>query len=488
MKQIAAITLLIIIVAGFSLPGAAADKGARSDQYYPELQNDSDMLLIQSKKNMVSSGITYGAWITPVFFYEETGDSQLATLETTFRAWFKTYLWDNSYLYLRGKDTYTAVLMEKGSASANNTNVIDLDLGYINMATERREVDFTIGRKYFLLGSGIVMNGRGDGAEFNAYTKYINIKILGSWTGWLATNDNPYGLSDKDISTGAKRVFAGGKLSTSWFNQTLFAYGLAQFDFGTEPYDQDKLYASYLAGYSEGVNYYSQKTHYDSQYYGVGLEGVIVSGFSYSGEFIIERGTSYLSGTSTTTSIEAYGANANLSYYINVMLNPVIMAQYNFGSGDVNRDDYRTPTGNSWGTDTGFIYFGTFMGGYALKPLLANMHVISGSLGISPFSMLKYYSLKYMTISARYLYYLKHHDQSPINNGYDATRPYREIGQGFDLSLRWLIFSDFSLFLNYGLFVPGKAFGFYYDPLSNQTSYSSTSNRHFVMLGLNVSF
>ncbi len=488
MKQAAVIAAVVACIVGFSLTGSAAPKDAGEDQYFPELQNDKDMRVIQSEKNMISSGINYGAWITPLFIYQESPGSKLATQVTTFRAWFKTYLWNNSYLYIRGKDTYTAVISKKGSAAAKNGNVLDLDLGYIAMATPRRNVDFTVGRKYFFLGSGIVMNGRGDGAEFNFYSKYINIKALGVWTGWLVKDDNPYGLSDPDLATGAKRVFAGGKVSTSWYNQTIFFYGLAQFDFGKEFYNKNRLLTSVLAGFDPGVRYYNTRTRYQSQYYGMGLEGVIVSGLSYFGEFIIEKGKSYISGYPISTGINAYAANVRVNYYFDVTTKPALEAQYAFGSGDVNRSDYRAPNGNLWGRDAGFLYFGTFVGGYALKPLLANIHMISVSAAFSPFSWVKIYSIKNMTVTAKYYYYLKHHVWSPINNGFDATKPAREIGHEVDASLRWLIFSDFSFFMNYGFFIPGKAFGYYYDYLYNRMSFSSTSYRHFIMAGFNISF
>jgi hypothetical protein len=184
----------------------------------------------------------------------------------------------------------------------------------------------------------------------------------------------------------------------------------------------------------------------------------------------------------------AYAGTFKLNYYINVLLKPVIMVQYAFGSGDRNRGDYRLPTGNRWGKDRGFIYFGTFVGGYALKPVLANLHVISGSVSFSPFSWLKIYSVKNMTFIVKYLYYMKHKAVSPINYGLDATRPNRDIGHEVDASLRWLIFSDFSFFLNYGVFLPGKAFGYHYDLYYSLPSYSSQCNRHFMMGGFNISF
>jgi hypothetical protein len=497
MKRITVILLFLVMAVSF----ARVDLAAREDQYYPALQGDEDMRVIESQKDMVSSGFQYGAWITPVIIYQDTPGNELVSSVTTFRAWLKTYLWKNSYLYARGKDTYTAILYHRGSGSAKNKNIIDLDLGYITMTSPRKEVEFTVGRKYFLLGSGTVLDGRGDGAEFSVNTKYISVKALGLWTGWLAKDDNPYGLSDRDISSGAKRVFAGGSLSTSWFNQTLYAFGLAQFDYGKQQYDKNRALFYYAGMNAEGFVYYSQKTRYQSQYYGAGLEGVIASGLSYSGEFIAEMGKSYcydplLNNARSLKNIQALAGLAKIEYYINVLLKPVLTAQYAFGSGDVNRDDYRIPTGNRYGDDSGFIYFGTFVGGYALKPNLGNLHVISGSASFSPFSWSDVYAAKNMTFIVRYLYYLKHRAAAAINNGLDATRNNREVGQGIDVSLRWQVFSDFSFFTNYGLFLPGPAFGnsaawqYSLSPASITPvpTHSSRSNRHFVMAGFNVSF
>ena len=43
-----------------------------------------------------------------------------------------------------------------------------------------------------------------------------------------------------------------------------------------------------------------------------------------------------------------------------------------------------------------------------------------------------------------------------------------------DASLRWQIFSDFSFFANYGLFIPGKAFGYSY-----QVAVHAVSGQHY---------
>ena len=79
-----------------------------------------------------------------------------------------------------------------------------------------------------------------------------------------------------------------------------------------------------------------------------------------------------------------------------------------------------------------------------------------------------------MSLGAKYDYYMKDQKEAAINSG-EATLPEAFIGQGVDVSLRWQMFYDLSMYVNYGLFLPGDA----YD--------SSTGERTFIMAGVNLS-
>ena len=149
MKRIPIMVLVLVVAAGFAARGFAQQDEKREDQYYPELQNDEDMRVILSKKNMLSSGVQYGAWITQSYIHQESALNKLDTSVTTARVWLKTYLWDNSFLYVRGKDTYTGVIWQSGVSRTSNKNVADLDLGYIATASPRRDVDFSVGNVNF---------------------------------------------------------------------------------------------------------------------------------------------------------------------------------------------------------------------------------------------------------------------------------------------------------------------------------------------------
>ena len=311
-----------------------------------------------------------------------------------------------------------------------------------------------LGRKFFTIGTGIVFNGRGDGGEFNFYSRYVDVKLFGAYTGLLKTDNNPYNLSDKDIADGAKRMFTGGTISKGRWNQTVYLLGLMQIDKGKEES--------------------GEKSRYNSNYVGIGLKGVFGEAY-YFAEFIHETGESYIDGTSEKEDVKANAAIIGLNYYLNQSYNPVLLFQYAYGSGDKDRSDYKSPTGNTSGSDNGFLYFGSFAGGYGLKPILSNIHIIRVGWSFVPLYDSKNISLRRMNLIAKYSYYLKDESKSGINYG-EASKNSRDIGHGFDVAFRWKVFSDLSFHINYALFVPGNAYA------------SSEEMTHFIMSGFLFSF
>ena len=80
-----------------------------------------------------------------------------------------------------------------------------------------------------------------------------------------------------------------------------------------------------------------------------------------------------------------------------------------------------------------------------------------------------------MTLGAKYSFYMKDDKAQGISDS-DASNSEIIVGHGLDLSLRWKIFSDISVYGNYGIFFPGAAYA------------SGTAKKHFVMAGANISF
>ena len=449
-KRILLIQLVFILLLG--LPALAQEKETVSDdRFFPEFRADEDMTVLKAEREPLS--ISYGGWITPVVI-DSRDFTTLTSSVTIMKLWLKSTLWRNSFFYIRGKDVFFRVISQEGDAVDETDNLIDLDVGFIGMSNDKRTLNLFLGRKFFVLGTGLVFNGRGDGGELVFYSRIIDIKLFGAYTGLMRKDNNPYGLSDKDLTDGAKRIFAGGTIQKEYYNQAVYLLGLVQIDQQEEE-----------AG---------EEVRYQSQYYGVGVKGTVSDLIDYHGEFIYETGQSYYSGTDEQETINAYAAIFGFRYFPDVALNPMFILQYAYGSGE-NTD--ATPA-NTSDEDNGFKTFGTFVGGYGLRPDLSNIHVFRGGFSLAPLYNSSSISLRRMNILLKYSYYLKDKPNATIsiNNTPESTLDEKEIGHGGDIAFRWRIYYDLSFFISYGIFIPGKA----YD--------SSEETRHFTIGGFNIIF
>jgi hypothetical protein len=255
------------------------------------------------------------------------------------------------------------------------------------------------------------------------------------------------------MSDGSKRAFTGGVFNRTILNQTVYAFVLAQFDLQKNAKDE--------------------KTKYDSQYWGAGSKGFVGENTSYYGELVYETGQSYKSDGSKG-SISAYAVNAEMDYYFNMKMNPTAIFQYAMGSGDKDRSG-KSPNGNASGSDTGFMYFGTYTGGYALRPYLMNVHVLRAGGSIAPMAGSDQLILNRMYVILKYSLYLKDKKDNSLADG-SASGNNSLAGHGLDLAYKWIIYSDLSIFFNGAMFIPGSAYP------------SDSSNQYFVFGGFNIAF
>jgi len=414
----------------------AADDTILPEEYIPDLSADADMSVAEKPSTAMTAA--YGGWVTPMMVYDNRGDVSTSSLMTLVKLWGRLSLGGNSFIYVRGKDIYAKVLSSKDYNGDDSNNIADLDAGYIELATNRRAVSLSLGRKFFLVGSGVVIAGRGDGADLKLKSAFADLELFGLYTGFLNKDDNPYARSDKDNADGAKRVYAGAVVEKQFFNQTAYLFGVMQNDRA-----------------SENAN---AKIRYQSQYYGAGIKGVPADGLDYFLEGIYERGKSYLYNSSVKKSIAAYAVNASVIYYFEARMNPSVNVQYAFASGDNDRYSATDSSANTAGNDTGFIGFGSFNGGLAFRPDLSNLHVMRIGGGFMPFISGESPRLKRFNVGIKYSYYMKDKSKGGVNSEGTATEDSRSVGQGVDLSVKWKVFSDLSFFAQYGLFIPGQAF------------------------------
>jgi len=360
------------------------------DEYIPLPDVAADPDLAVAAKVVQPFTLRYGGWITPVVLDQRTSQTDLMTSVTTARLWLSSTLWANANLYVRIKDSFLAVIREDNVNIDNTSNVFDLDIASVTIPVMKNKMRLVLGRKYYVTGAGLVLNGRGDGAEVQYYSKYGDVKAFGMYSGLLNKDDNPYGLSSRDIADGAKRIFASAQYSKDFlYNNTFYLYGLMEID----KQDEDA----------------TNKSAYDAQYIGAGVKGVVSDKLTYYAEYVYQMGTSFttiMPGVQEESDIKAMAILAGLRYYWNVAYKPLLNLQYALGTGDKDASSYSNATGNTSDDDTRFMYFGTFLGGFALRPQLGNLHVIRPGIGVSPF-----YKggdrIKAMNLVLYYTYYMK---------------------------------------------------------------------------------
>jgi hypothetical protein len=426
--------LAILFVSG-SLYAADPSDLTSDIGFIPDLSADADMVLAPTSRE--SFVFSFGGWLTPVVVYQSTGSGDITSSMNSLKLWGNLSLGGNSFIYVRGKDLFTRIIAFKGMNGKKTRNSYDLDAAYVEIATDNRSIAFDAGRKYYILGTGIALNGRGDGVGVSFVNRIVDLNVFGLYTGLLKKDDNPYGISSRDTNDGAKRILSALTLSRDIGNQNLYAFGLVQVDLAKETA--------------------ASKIRYQSQYFGLGMKGVPADGLEYAVEGIYETGKSYISGTAKTGTISANAANAEVNYYMDASIKPVFSVQYAFASGDADRTSSSDASGNVSGSDNGFISFGDFNGGLALRPQLSNIHLIRAGVSIMPFASSSSNRIKRMSFGAKYSYYLKDKADGLVN-GNEGSRNSKQIGQGVDLSYKWKVYTDFSVFAQYGLFLPGSAY------------------------------
>lgn len=218
----------------------------------------------------------------------------------------------------------------------------------------------------------------------------------------------------------------------------------------------------------------SQDYEYNASYVGVGARGTLWAGLGYSAEAVYEFGTTANAGTTDSSSISGFAALASLDYQFAGAMEPMLMLQYMYGSGDSDRTSVtETAGGNESGTsDSQFLSFGYLQTGYSLFPRVSNIHILRMGGTIRPFESIP--ELHKLQVGVFGYVYRKARASSPISDP-QSYLDSKDVGEEIDVTLRWRIFSDLGVSINYGCFFPGAA-------------YLDDSARNFFSAGMTYSF
>ena len=346
------------------------------------------------------------------------------------QAWARLSLPGLWQFYGRAKDNILIPLVPWPAAGFQYLNFWEINAAYLQYVQGEGGVTLGIGRKFFLLGSGLILAGNGDGLELQLANPWFNAKAFGYYTGFQGKDFSTYAMHDWDRENGPRRYFGGYSFGVSVFGQDLALLGMYQSDFRMGPKD---LYTSWYSGFQ--------------------AKGLVLGG-EYLAEWYQEKGFSP-SGAGRDT-IDAYAGIARYTRAFRSAAAPRLTVQYALASGDGDRTIGKGAPGNTKGQDLAFQAFGQVRSGSVFRPSFSNIHIahlgfVFNPLGGAP------RRFKGTSIGLGYFYYAKH-DAAGVVNTEDAKAANRDLGHGLDLNVQFSLFNDSSLFVNGGVFFPGAAF------------------------------
>jgi len=339
----------------------------------------------------------------------------------------------------------------------------DLDVGFykLNVSGAMKRyfdvempvwMDVRVGRQFHEVGSGLVYSETNDGILIRCGAPEWEVSQILSKSNHHEDNID---LSVPGYENSDRR-FAGTQLTLNFLDKHRpYVFFLLQRDHtGERPEDPFQEY------------------DYDSEYYGFGSTGEICRNLRYHAEGVIQSGQSFASGTTTDPrDIEAWGFDTGFDYYFDLPTHPRFSFEWAFGSGDKDRRSItNTVDGNAAGTDDhGFLPFGYINTGYALDPVLSNLHFFRFGVSFLPFDWCE--SLEKWEVGLNFFDYLKHREEGVISDP-AADKARGDVGRELDVYTNWRILSDLSFSLRYGVFFPGEA---YSDHEARQYLYGSVT-------------
>lgn len=440
--------LILVFILSFSGLSMAADEEKSFVEQEKRIELEETMKL-QPKTDM-GFLYDYGGWAKTSFYFFDDSSRKRAMRSEDIRLWLNGRIGQNNEFYFRAKSL--AVDYSRGDqfGAENNywiTSRLDQGFYKVNLTPyifddelnpKAPKMTLQAGRQYLALGSGLAYNRVDDGVKLSVNCGGFDSKIILART-IKSSDDIDRSRPDVDHS---RRLFLGLQVDYKKLGRHQpYLIVLIQQDRNNENPDDP------LQGYN-----------YNSNYYGLGVNGIVIPRLQYTVESIRESGTSYASLSATDK--ERIKASANLvqlKYLPKMTLDPVITLRYLFGSGDKDRTSTtNTLGGNTAGTkDTNFLYFGYAMAGYVLEPKLSNLQVYNIAASIKPAKDKSMFEDTELGIS--FYTYQKDKKQGAISD-LTATQAKKDIGKEFDLFYNWKVLSDLIISLRSGVFTPGSAY------------------------------
>ncbi len=301
-----------------------------------------------------------------------------------------------------------------------------------------------LGRQFVALGRGLAFGLTVDGMHWEVDQGRWNLRTI-------LVRQNPGDDNIDLLSPGSgrtKRRFAG-----------------LEGRYRLNPQESVWLFALMNKDRNVGETVAGQKYQLDSRYYGLGLEFTPISRWMVWGELVVETGKTYPHlGTASKVSVYATAFDLGARFFFGGSLSPTLYAELAGASGDKDRQGnvYSSSGGSTAGRDTVFRGFGGLSFGSALAPTFANLHAYKFGASVKPLARSRFRMLTDLTVQSTLYHYLAEDEAGPTSDPVYNVAPAGlgdNIGREYDFQISWKAKLDFRTVVQYGVFIPGPAYG-----------------------------
>jgi len=467
--RIAVVTGVAIVLMG--LVAGWADAQVRPQEVFQRQQFFDRQIWSRLEQQMPAEQkalVEWGGFYIPSYtFYDDIdgGHAHLTRQDT--RLWTQIQLDSVHRIFARMRLDYQDYAA--GDAQGFNQHDLigpNLEIGYYELdltAAARKywDAEWPVritgrgGRQYIEVGRGIALGMILDAGLFEIETADW---MFTGFAGRKVESEDNIDLSAPGYSR-SRRTFYGGEFAwTGLDSHEPYTFFVIQRDWSEEK--------PRVAG---------QDWRYDSEYYGVGSRGSLAPRVRYELENVWQFGESYAHlQTNDPEPIRAYAFDAQVDWYPDHRLKPVLTGEYAYASGDGDRQRATTAfLGNTAGSeDDAFQGFGYVNSGLALGARFTNLQFVRVGGQVTPYE--KKADAGRVDVGMDYYWLFKADADGPISD-FRANDTSGDVGQEVDIFMEWRIFSDLSWTIRYGRFFPGQAYG-------------DRQPRDFLYTGLNISF
>ncbi|MCX5682564.1 MAG: alginate export family protein [Planctomycetota bacterium] len=443
-------------------PPQPADMFQRSMFYEQDVRERLEAAMPTEQKLLVEWG---GFYIPSYVHFTDINDNHGDLTVQDLRLWTQIKFDEVHRIFARMRLNYIDFAPGDGQGLRDHDLVgPNLEIGYYELNVSQAAMKYggqkwpfnmyiRGGRQYIEVGRGIAMANILDAGQFEVDTK--------DWSFMGFAGHSPRG-QDAIERFGPR------------FDTTRRAFFGGQFNYlaidGHQPY---AFFVIQKPMTDDGLP--TQDFDYDSSYYGVGSKGSVAKNLNYAVESLWEFGNGAANTqVSGTEQVRAYAFNAELDYYVQAPLKPVLAAEYGYASGDSDRGTAISAlNGNRIGTsDREFQGFGYVNTGLALASSFSNLQFVRLGGKMTPYE--KKTGAGRVDVGLDYYFLFKANDDGPTSD-FRAVNDATSVGNEVDIFLEWRIFSDLSWTIRYAHFFPGAA-------------YDDRHGRDFLYTGLNFSF